>query len=132
MIKYYVTIILANVHRKGLKRNQPNFGERNWNYIKLNIIFMFNKFKADHQSRPIIIMETLKVIENPKQQKENQNTNQYEIVLEKFHEKALEAEKVLIEIAEPSSITKNVQTFIISFYSLYTAMTLDWTEDKII
>ena len=93
---------------------------------------MFNKFKADHQSRPIIIMETLKVIENPKQQKENQNTNQYEIVLEKFHEKALEAEKVLIEIAEPSSITKNVQTFIISFYSLYTAMTLDWTEDKII
>lgn len=37
-----------------------------------------------------------------------------------------------MEIAEPTSITQNIQTFTITFYSLYTAMTLEWTEVKII
>jgi hypothetical protein len=59
-------------------------------------------------------------------------SSKYEIILERFHSKAKEAENFLIQVAEPSSITQNIQTFQITFYSLYTAMALQLTQEYII
>ncbi|CAD8056327.1 unnamed protein product [Paramecium sonneborni] len=95
---------------------------------------MDEKFKMDHYLRPIIIMR----IDEPlteQQFRSNRNNDtqskKYEIILEKFHRDAAAAEETLIQFAEPSSTTTNIQTFIITFYSLYTAMTLGWNEERI-
>lgn len=95
------------------------------------------QFKADHPNRPIVILKVEDSSTNyfkskiDKERNLDRETKRYEIILEKFHPHAQAAESVLIEIAEPYSITANIQSFTITFYSLYTAMTLGWNETQI-
>ncbi|CAD8059322.1 unnamed protein product [Paramecium sonneborni] len=52
------------------------------------------------------------------------HNKKYEIILENFDKYAVEVKETLIQQKELSSKTTYIQTFIIAFYSLYTAMTL--------
>lgn len=70
---------------------------------------MQEKLKPDHPNRPILIVKIEENLQPLKQDKDRkvEREKRFEIILERFHKRAKEAEVKLIKFAEPYSITTN-------------------------
>lgn len=73
--------------------NPLNQKQNELNYYSMNLRVDQN-FKIDHYLRPIIIIKINDRVENIKEV----DQKKYEIILERFHSNAKEAEDMLIEV----------------------------------